>query len=70
MSDIDVSCAMPASELESYLGRMGPVGIALRGADPALQSRVKATVRAAFAPFVRGGEVRFIAACWDLSARA
>lgn len=70
ISVIDVACAMPGSELEGYLGRMGPVGVALRGADQALQLRVKAAVRAAFTPFLHGDEVRFIAALWDLSARA
>lgn len=67
---LDVTCAMPESELEGYLSRLGPVGIALRGTDEATRLRVLAVVRAAFTPYLRGGEVRFNAACWDLAARA
>ncbi len=70
MTPIDVVCVMAESELDGYLGRLGPVGIALRAADEATRLRVKAAVRAAFTPYLRGAEVRFSAACWDLSARA
>ena len=66
----DVVCTMPAAALDAYLMRLGPVGLALREADDALRARVVAAVRGAFAPYLRGDEVRFTAACWELAARA
>jgi hypothetical protein len=49
---------------------MGPVGSLLQKADEATRARVTGTVRAAFDPFVQGGEARFTAACWLIGARA
>lgn len=66
---IDVSCAMPESDLVPYLIWLGPVGLMLQDADEPTRARVVDTLRAAFAPYVRGGEVRFDAACWHVSAR-
>jgi SAM-dependent methyltransferase len=65
---IDVACAMPATALDQYVTRLGPVGLALRSADAATRERVIAAVRAAFAPWVQGDEVRFTAACWMIEA--
>ena len=67
---IDVTCALPADQLDQYLVRLGPVGLALRSAAEATRTKVIAAVRAAFAPFVQGAEVRFTASCWQLAARA
>jgi hypothetical protein len=67
---LDVACVMPEPELEGYLMRLGPVGLALRNADPATRTRVIAAVRAGFEPYVQGPEVRFTAACWEIVARA
>lgn len=66
----DLVCAFPREQLTAYISRLGPVGLALQHADGALRERVIETVRAAFAPFVSGDEVRFTAACWTVSARA
>lgn len=65
---VDEQCALPADQLDLYLLRMGPVGLALRDADASTRAAVLAAVRGAFAPFVHGSEVRFIAACWEISA--
>ncbi|MFI7400797.1 class I SAM-dependent methyltransferase [Streptomyces sp. NPDC049541] len=67
---IDVSCALPESELVHYLTRLGPVGLALGRVDEQTRTRVIDTVRAAFDPFVQGTQVRFTAACWLVEARA
>jgi SAM-dependent methyltransferase len=67
---MDVSCAMPESDLVPYLTWLGPVGQLLQNADERTRARVIDTLRAAFAPYVRGGEVRFDAACWHVSAHA
>jgi SAM-dependent methyltransferase len=67
---VDVTCTFPARDLEAYLMRLGPVGMALRSADEPMRERVIAAVRAGFAPYLHGGEVRFTAACWELAARA
>jgi len=67
---VDRECTFPASELEAYLTLMGPVGRALAGRDDATRARVLDRVRPALAPFVRGDEVVFTAACWLVSATA
>jgi len=67
---IDVDCTLPEEELLGYLGRLGPVGLALQEADARTRMQVIDTVRTAFDPYVRGAEVRFTAACWLIGARA
>jgi ubiquinone/menaquinone biosynthesis C-methylase UbiE len=67
---LDVECAMPENALNLYVTRLGPVGMALQDADEATRTRVTQAVRAAFAPFIRGGEARFTVACWMVCARA
>jgi SAM-dependent methyltransferase len=70
LAPIDVPCAFPASELTGYFTRLGPVAPVLRAADDATRARVTGLVHEAFAPFVQGDEVRFVAACWMISATA
>lgn len=66
---IDVSCSLPEQELGRYGTRFGPVGVALREADPQTRAQVAAAVRAAFDPYVQGNEARFTACCWMMCAR-
>jgi len=67
---IDAPCAFPASDLERFFTRFGPLGLALRNSnEPARQEMIQ-KVRAAFEPFVREAQVRFDAACWMIEARA
>jgi ubiquinone/menaquinone biosynthesis C-methylase UbiE len=66
---IDAVCTLPESELIRYGTRFGPVGVALREADPHTRTQVASAVRAAFEPFVHGAEVRFTGSCWLVSAR-
>jgi SAM-dependent methyltransferase len=70
LAPIDFECSSPEADLERFFTRLGPLGQALRDADDATRQRVIHEVRAAFEPYVRGDEVRFIAACWMISARA
>ncbi|MBB5518021.1 class I SAM-dependent methyltransferase [Amphiplicatus metriothermophilus] len=67
---IDVPCAFPESDLVRYFTRLGPLGLILPQADERTRARVVKTVRAAFDPYVRDGQVRFVAACWMVAARA
>jgi SAM-dependent methyltransferase len=70
MRPIDVTCALPETELVGYITRLGPLGGVLQEVDDMTRARVIETVRAAFDPFVHGAEVRFDAACWSISGRA
>jgi len=70
LDPIDVVCTFPAADLDSYLAQLGPVGLALRDADPQTRDRVTRAVRAAFAPYIHGNEVRFTSANWMLRARS
>ena len=67
---IDVACTFPATELDRYLTRLGPLGRILDEADEPTRNRVIETVRRAFDPYVHGTEVRFNAACWMVGARS
>jgi hypothetical protein len=67
---IDVACGFAADDLPRYLTWMGPVGRLLQEADDAMRTQVIETLRPAFAPYVKGTEVRFTAACWMVGARA
>ncbi len=67
---IDVICAFPAAELTRYLTSMGPVGRILQQADEHVRGRIIEAVRPHFDPYVLGSEVRFVAACWLVQARA
>ena len=65
---LDVACSFPATELVRYFTRLGPVGLALQEADDDTRARLIETTRPAFDPFVDGADVRFVAACWMISA--
>lgn len=67
---LDVPCSFPEEELVHYLTRMGPLGRILQQEDEQTRKKVIETVRVAFDRYVHGGDVRFIAACWKVSARA
>jgi ubiquinone/menaquinone biosynthesis C-methylase UbiE len=67
---IDVPCAFPESALDLYVLRLGPLGRILSEVAEPTRKRVVGSVRAAFAPYVHGGEARFEAACWMIAARA
>jgi SAM-dependent methyltransferase len=67
---LDVPLAVPLADSLTMMGRMGPVGQAMRQADEATRAKAKDAVRAALAPFVTEGIGRFTAACWLIAARA
>lgn len=67
---VDVECALPRAQLDRYIARLGPVGMALARAPDDRRERIVEIVRAAFAPFAVSEEIRFSAACWKVSARA
>lgn len=65
---LDVECTLPERDLARYVTRLGPVGLILQDADADTRARVFESVRGAFDPYVHGDQVRFIAACWMVSA--
>ncbi|HBK45481.1 MAG TPA: SAM-dependent methyltransferase [Xanthomonadaceae bacterium] len=67
---VNVTCTLRERDLIRYLSWLGPVGAVLQRADEPGRRKVIETVSAAFAPYVSGAEVRFIAACWWVGARA
>jgi len=67
---IDVPCTLPEQELIPYLMRLGPVGRMLQEADGQRRAQLLAALRPAFDRYVHGAEVRFVAACWMVSARS
>ena len=67
LQPLDVECGFPAQELDSYVTRLGPVGGILRDADERTRTQVLETIRPAFEPYVRGADLRFVAACWLIS---
>jgi SAM-dependent methyltransferase len=67
---VDVPCTMPEKELTHYVTRMGPVGRMLEQVDERTRTQVIEKLGAAFEPYVDGPNVRFVGACWMVSARA
>jgi SAM-dependent methyltransferase len=70
LQPLDVACAMPAEDLETYAVRMGPVSLALPSLDEDRRNAVIDAVRRGFAPYLADGVARFTAACWMVRARA
>jgi SAM-dependent methyltransferase len=66
---LDVACTLREEELNEYLTRLGPVGMALQDVDEPTRTQVIRTMRPAFDAYIHGAEVRFTAACWSVSAR-
>lgn len=66
---LDVSCNFPEKELVRYFTQLGPLGRVLHEMDEQTRARVVEEVRAAFATYVQGDEVRFNAAGWMVGAR-
>jgi hypothetical protein len=67
---LDESCTFPESDLVRYVTQLGPVGRAFPELDEGTRTQVIATLRPAFDPYVHGTEVRFMASCWNVNARA
>ncbi|MFH9012098.1 class I SAM-dependent methyltransferase [Streptomyces sp. NPDC017943] len=67
---VDPVCTLPERDLVRYFTRLGPLGTVLPQADERTRAEVVDAVRPAFDPFVQGTEVRYTAACWEISARA
>ncbi len=67
---IDRVCRFPYAALNHYLSHLGPVGRALQDLDAHTQAEVFEVLRAAFAPYRQGDELRFTAACWLIKAQA
>lgn len=63
-------CRLPADQLPTYLTRFGPLSRVMEGLEPAWRQDVLARLLDAFAPFIQAGEVRFTAACWQVTAKA
>ncbi|WP_420916938.1 class I SAM-dependent methyltransferase [Pandoraea sputorum] len=70
LEPVQFDCTFAQADLRDYASRLGPVGLALAGLDPAKREPVVDAIVDAYAPFVAQGEVRFTSACWHLSARA
>jgi SAM-dependent methyltransferase len=69
LQPLDVACAVPADDLETYATRMGPVGLMLPSLEAGRRHAVIEAVRRGFAPFLADGVARFTAACWLVRAR-
>ena len=67
---VDVQCSLPEEELRVYARRMGPVADLLPSLDDGARSEVERRLDSAFLPYLSGGEARFTAACWMVTARA
>jgi SAM-dependent methyltransferase len=67
---IDIACAFPDQELVPYFTRFGPLGRIFGQVEEPVRKQLIETIRTAFDPYVQGSEVRFIAACWVVGARA
>ncbi|PWG02240.1 class I SAM-dependent methyltransferase [Sphingosinicella humi] len=65
---IDVACAMPRRDFGTYVTRMGPLGAVFPTLPQNVRTEFARRLEAAFQPYVHGKEVRFTAACWEVTA--
>ena len=66
----DIPCSFPVSELSLFLDRLGPVPRLLDMNPQADRDAVRAAVRKAYEAFIVGDEVRYVAGCWAIRAKA
>ncbi|HCT28078.1 MAG TPA: SAM-dependent methyltransferase [Stenotrophomonas sp.] len=67
---VDLPCSLARDDLPTYVGQLGPLGLALRSMPDARAAVLREKALAAFAPFIEGDRVRVDAACWLVRARA
>lgn len=67
---LDLECAFPRDDLETFVNELAPIGVDLATLDDATAAAVLKSVRAAHEPFVQDDDVRFNAACWVITGRA
>lgn len=67
---VDLPCSIARDELPTYVGQLGPLGLALRAMPEDRANALRSKAQAAFAPFIEGDRVRVDAACWLVRARA
>jgi SAM-dependent methyltransferase len=65
---IDMPCHFPEEKLIDWAVVLGPLGRIFPRLDEDVRSRVLDAVLPAFSRYLAGGEVRFNAACWLISA--
>ncbi|WP_084398047.1 class I SAM-dependent methyltransferase [Henriciella aquimarina] len=70
IAPVDIACAIPADALDLFLTRLGPVSSRLPEMTEAKRAELLDALRAAFAAHIEDGEIRFTAACWEITARA
>ncbi|WP_300380004.1 class I SAM-dependent methyltransferase [Henriciella sp.] len=68
ISPLDMDCAFPAGALETFLTRLGPLGQVLPELEASKRTQLIKALLDAFHTYVQDGEVRFTAACWQISA--
>nr|AQQ74630.1 hypothetical protein [uncultured bacterium] len=67
---LDVECRFPAAALDTYMMRLGPLGLYVSQLDAATRGRIVSAVRGAFTEYRRGEHIVFTACCWLVCARA
>lgn len=67
---VDLPCSLARDDLPTYVGQLGPLGMALRTLPDERAHLLLSRALAAFAPFIEGDRVRVDAACWQVRARA
>ncbi len=70
LQPIDVACRFPSAALEDFIERPSPVVPDLDALDADVRTEILSAIRAAYAPFVDGADVRFTGCCWIIRARA
>lgn len=67
---VEFNCGLPVQQLEDYVTRLGILGARWPELDEPMRATVLAAVLPAFAEFSDGREIRYTAACWEVSADA
>ena len=66
---LDLALTLPVSALESFVTRLGPLGLVFEQLEEARKPAIIETVKAAFESYIQNDQLHFQAACWMVDAR-
>ena len=66
----DMECSFPATELVNFFTHVGPLGAYLSELEHGAATDIIEEIRSAYASHTFGDQIKFTAACWEITARA
>ncbi len=68
VNPLDLTLTLPVSALESFVTRLGPLGLVFEQLEEARKAPIVEVVKTAFEPYIQNDQLHFRAACWMVDA--